>query len=258
MKNRKKELFYWSIIILLIIVIILLLLRRFGRVEDNILKPTGNVDVFDIDIDCVCKDKNMCPNNKDTNKNDTNNNDNINPVPDSPSIPIDADDIPDDVPVYDEDEDIDVTGTVFVDDKNGNYIYQQNLKIFTNSAFEQDTMIAPGVSNTYNFVVHNSSNINLLYNINIYDISEYKINMVFRLRRNNKYIVGSTNKWINVSDLNVNDLYIKSGDSDSYSLDWKWVYEGGKDKEDSIAGEKMTSKYKLNIKFNFLQARTQS
>ena len=234
MQDGKKNRFYWTIIVLLVIIILILLyFVHIVRVVDNGLKPTGNVDVFDIDINCSCKDKSKCS-DKDGN--------------------IDIHVVPDDLPVYDEEEDIDVIGTVFVDDKNGNYIYQQNLKIFTNSAFEQEDLIAPGVSNTYNFVVHNSSNIDLLYNLYLYDTSEYKINMKFRLRRNNEYIVGSKSKWASLDELNLSKLFIESGSSDSYSLDWKWVYSGGKDKEDTNIGKNMTTKYKLNIRFDFAQA----
>ena len=229
MTERKRDRFYWTIIILLIIIILILLFfNRIGKVVDkDVVAPTGNIDVFDIDIGCGCDDKSNCHKPVDKDKNE--------------------------IPVFDEEEDIEVIGTVFVDDKNGNYLYQQNLKIFTNSAFEQDDMIAPGVSNTYNFVVHNSSNVKLKYNITMYEISEYKLNLKFRLRRNNEYVLGSSSKWVSISDLNVYDLLINSGSSDSYSLDWKWVYSDGKDYEDTIAGENMTSKYKLNIRFDFKQ-----
>ena len=45
-KNNRK---FWIIIILLIIILITLFLTRFGKIENNIT-PTGNVSVFDIDI----------------------------------------------------------------------------------------------------------------------------------------------------------------------------------------------------------------
>ena len=252
MTERSKDRFYWAIIILLIIIILILLFfNRIGKVVDKNPSPTGNIDVFDIDISCGCNDKDSCQNpvhidkkgnvipvfddvNSDNNKEDNNKDDNT-------------------IPTFDEEEDKEFIGTIFVDDVNGNYIYQQNLKIFTNSAFEQEDMIAPGVSNTYNFIVHNSSNVNLKYNILMYDVSDYNVNLKFRLRRNNKYVVGSDSKWVSVSELKKDDLFIEEGSSDSYSLDWKWPYNDGKDNEDTIAGENMTSKYKLNIRFDFRQ-----
>jgi len=249
MTERSKDRFYWAIIILLIIIILILLFfNRIGKVVDKNPSPTGNIDVFDIDISCGCNDKDSCQNPVHIDKKG-----NTIPVYIEPSEDKKEEQI---TPTFDEEEEDDkeFIGTVFVDDVNGNYIYQQNLKIFTNSAFEQEDMIAPGVSNTYNFIVHNSSNVGLKYNILMYDISEYNVNLKFRLRRNNKYVIGSDSKWVSVSDLKKEDLYIVEGSSDSFSLDWKWPYNDGKDNEDTIAGENMTSNYKLNIRFDFRQA----
>lgn len=247
MENQTKDRLYRIIIVLLIIIILILLFfNKVGKVTDINYKPTGNVDVFDIDIDCTCQNNDDCSKSDKSGKSDKQ----VTPVvPDK-----DGKGDGEVIPTFDEDTDEEVIGVVFVDDKNGDYIYQQNLKIFTNSAFEQEDMIAPGVSNTYNFVVHNSSNTNLKYDLNLYEISQYKINMKFRLKRNNEYVLGSTDKWLDASELKLTDLSIKAGSSDSYSLDWQWPYNGGKDKDDTIAGGNMTSKYKLNIKFNFRQA----
>lgn len=230
MTEKGKRRFYWAIIILLIIIILILIFfNRIDKVVDKKPTPTGNIDVFDIDIHCGCNDKSSCHN----------------------PVVVDKDD--NTIPTFIEEDDKEVTGIIFVDDANGNYIYQQNLKIFTNSAFEQEDMIAPGVSNTYNFVVHNSSNVDLKYNLLMYDTSEYNVNLKFRLRKNNKYIIGSDSKWVSVYELKANDLFIAEGSSDSYSLDWKWPYNDGKDNEDTVAGENMNSKYKLNIRFDFRQ-----
>ena len=49
-ENKRKYVIIISI--LLIAIIILLLFCRFGKIENQGLIPTGNVDVFDIDIYC--------------------------------------------------------------------------------------------------------------------------------------------------------------------------------------------------------------
>lgn len=236
MKESRHDKFYWAIIILLIIIIVILLyFNRIGQVVDKDYKPNGNVDVFDIDVDCYCEDgcDNKGGGGKKRHSSDTN---------------------PDEVvPTFDEDDDEEIFGIVFVDDENGDFIYQQNLKIFTNSIFEYDTMIAPGVSNTYHFVVHNSSDMDLKYRVQMYETSEYKVNLKYRLKRNNEYVIGDDTKWVSANELDISDLRINAGKSDSYSLDWKWDYNGGKDAEDTIAGQKMTSQYKLNVRFNFRQ-----
>ena len=135
MEERKNDKYYWIIIIFLIIIILLLLFfARFGKIENKYLVPTGNIDVFDIDIECSCGTDGKCV-NKD-------------------SI----------YPVWNEQNYKNEFNKIYVDDKDGDYIYHQNLDIFGNPFYEYTSKIAPGVFNTYYFVVHNSSNINVNWN----------------------------------------------------------------------------------------------
>ena len=227
-EEKKNNTKFWIIVMLLIIIILVLLFfRRFGKIENNLI-PTGNIDVFDIDIRCNCIDKDKCTNTDD-----------------------DGNEIV--IPVFNPNTDKKVTGKVFADDNNGNYIYQQNLRIFTNSAFEYTNKIAPGVFNTYNFVVHNSTNTKLKYYIEMYEESEYSINLKYRLRRNNSYIIGNKDTWVSADKLKTEFNKINASTSDNYSLDWQWMYNDGKDNDDTVAGENMTSTYKLNIRFYFEQ-----
>ena len=215
--KNKGHIKFWIIIILLIIIILILLyFVRFGKIQNNLV-PTGNVDVFDINVNCDCIDK----------------------------------DNDDSLPVFNEDEDKKVLGQVFVNDKNGNYIYQKKLEIFNNAAFEYTNKIAPGSSNTYHFVVHNSTDTKLQYYLQMYEQSEYNINLKYRLKRNNNYIIGNENNWVNVNELKTAFSKINFGTSDSYSLDWKWEYEDGNDIQDTFVGENINSMYELNIRFYF-------
>ena len=67
MGERKKDKLFWLIILLLLIIIILILFfTRFGKIENKYLVPTGNIDIFNIDIDCIC-DEDECDNKDDNN-----------------------------------------------------------------------------------------------------------------------------------------------------------------------------------------------
>lgn len=232
----KRKMIRFAVILLLIIIILLLLyFIKFGKIEDSYLIPTGNVDVFDIDvrIDCKCDEGEKC-------------------VPDK-SKAIDTDTNEEyDIPVWDEDEDEEVIGKVFVDDVNGDYIYQQNLKIFTNPAFQYTNKIAPGSSNSYYFSVHNSTNQDLKYYISMFEQTEYKVNLKYRLRRNNMYVVGDENTWVSANKVITDYSVINKGATDSYILDWKWFDD---DANDTIAGKNMSSEYKLNIRTHFEVAK---
>lgn len=225
-EQKKEKIFRIIILLLVIIIIILLFFSKFGRIN-NYPIPTGNVNVFDIDIRCNHPNENIA----DTSYIDEDGN----------AIAV--------LPSFDKEKDSKKFGPVFVDDKNGNYIYQQNLEIFNNAAFDYTNKIAPGVQNTYHFVVHNSSNLNLKYYIEMYEESEYQVNLRYRLKRNENFVIGNDSTWVTVDELKTKLEYISLGSSDSYSLDWKWF--DNENNTDTIAGENMRSLYKLNIRFHF-------
>ena len=224
-KEKKNDKIFWIIIFTLIIMsLILFYFLKFGRINNNKI-PTGNVDIFDIDInvDCECEEDEK-PSNKPSTK----------PKPSIPS--------------FNETTDKEVLDKIFVSDESGDYIYQQNLNIFNNPAFEYTNKIAPGVGNTYDFVVHNSMNENVNYYLKIYEETKYNINIKYRLRKNDEYIIGNKEEWVTASELQTEYIKINKLESDKYSLDWKWFDD---DKQDTFVGKNMNEKYKLNIRFYF-------
>ena len=244
--RQKKDRILRNITALVIIIIIILLFfGRFGMIN-NYPVPTGNVDVFDIDVDIDYAE--VAHENTDYNRKI---NTDINIETSTKNVKTEASDNNQDIerkiPTYDKDKD--VIGRVYVDDKKGNYIYQQNLDIFNNAVYQYTNKIAPGVSNTYHFVVHNSSDMNLKYYVEMYENSEYQVNLKYRLKRNNNYVIGNDNNWVTADELKTAFQYIKSSSSDSYSLDWKWF--DNDNITDTKVGKEMTSLYKLNIRFYF-------
>jgi len=231
-------------ILLIAIIIILLLFCRFGKIYHGDLIPTGNVDVFDINVFCNHKIK-----DKNTNDEATEENNKIylnTGIVDEEHVRTDKNGHV--IKNYNKQTDRNVLGEVFVDDANGNYLYQERLNIFTNPAYKFTNKIAPGVSNVYHFVVHNSNNIDVKYYIQMYEESEYKINMKYRLKCEDEYVIGNDNTWVDSNDLITEFKNLKMGSSDSYSLEWKWFDD---DKNDTIAGKNMDSEYNLNIRFFF-------
>ncbi len=239
-RERGNNKFLTVVVILLIIticILLLLLLRPIRKVRI----PTGRVDEFDIQINGVCKNRNddSCFGGGDDDG---------------------SQDASSDRGVYYAEEkkingktdtDIDREGIVYVDDKNGRYVYQRSLKIFENPAFEYTNKIAPGVSNSYNFRVHNETEASIIYGVEFSESSDYPINMRYRLRRNGNYIIGSDYEWVGASEL-VSALKVLEMDAvDSYTLDWEWPYESDRDLLDTEIGENMSSEYALEIKIKF-------
>ena len=157
------------------------------------------------------------------------------------------------LPVFNEDEDSNYLEKIFVDDKNGDYVYQQNLAIFNNKYFNDRNVIAPGVSSTYNFKVHNNTTMKIKYKIEMYEATDYTINLMYRLKRNGEYIIGNGNSWVSADNIKSDYMNLDAKRYDNYSLDWKWSYDGDHDDEDTMAGENMINFYKLNVRFYFEQ-----
>ena len=257
MENKKNVIIS---ILLIAIIIILLLFCRFGRIHnsDNLI-PTGNVDVFDIDVFCNHKiiGKNTNENNNETNEiiTEANNEKKLstNYEKENTNTIINEEIIHtyingQEIQHYNEQTDRNVLGKVFVNDNNGNYLYQERLNIFTNAAYKFTNKIAPGVSNVYHFVVHNSYHTNVKYYLQMYEESEYKINIKYRLKRKDEYVIGNDKTWVDSNELITEFKNLNMGTSDNYSLEWKWFDD---DENDTIIGKNMNSEYKLNIRFFF-------
>ena len=258
MSERKKDKFFCLIIVLLVIIILLLLFfTRFGKIENKYLVPTGNVDIFNIDIDCVCDEDDKCDNSTDMNENKdvkinkkTNKKVNKDVSKKNNEVINEQKSKSNNVyPTWDEERDKEVLNEVYVDDASGNYIYQKSLNIFNNAFYKYTNKIAPGVSNTYYFIVHNSSDMNVKYYVEMYANTSYDIDLKYRLKRNGSYVIGDLNNWVTADELKTSFSALDIKDSDKYSLDWKWEYESGNDNKDTYIGENMNDLYKLNIRF---------
>ena len=240
-EERKSNKFLIAAVIILLVTVgvLLWLLLRPAPKPDRI--PTGNVEYFDIRIGVICRnaDGSSCFNDED-------------------------DFIPHITPGHrkanngeekkingETDTDVEHEGIVYVDDRNGRYVYQKSLKIFENAAFEYTNKIAPGVSNSYDFKVHNETENAIRYNIEFEEDSEYAINMRYRLKRDGVYVVGNDTKWVSASELASAFKELAVDGIDGYTLDWEWPYESGRDALDTEIGEKMVSEYSLAIKINF-------
>ena len=217
-KNKK----YRIVIVILILIILLLVLyiaiKGFGKIG---LIPTGNIDIFNIipDGDETTKeeqDKNDDNNsgkknyNENTGKNNKNEENN--------------------------------TGIIKVYDDNKVWNSKNELRIFSNPAYEFKSIIAPGSSNVYKYVINNSENFDIIYTISFLETNENLINMKFKLKRNGEYIIGNETEYADIKEKSLKDLKLKSDSHDIYSLEWKWI---DADNDTGVSFDE--AKYKLNI-----------
>lgn len=211
-KNIKKNV----VIILLIIIIIILLyllIRNFGHIVHRGLKvPTGNVDIFEIDCGC---DK--CKNTEDVFKEDDKSDTDKNKLEDSPKDIV----VFDDYKIWD----------------------NKKLRIFSNPAYEYESIIAPGSENSYAFVIRNNNNFDVTVDISFEETNDKNVNMQYKLRNNGNYLIGTNNNYIPIKDKKLTGIKLPAHSFKSYILDWKWIDS----ENDTQIGFDITSDYKLSI-----------
>ena len=207
-RQEKKDIKDIIIKIILIIIIILLLIHNCTLIsEKNRIKiPGGNIQI--IEIKC---DDNSCKGKIDDDNKNSGNED-----PGNTSIS-----------VYDKDHSK-ITW-------NG----ASDLKIFSNPVYEFESVVAPESENTYQFVVKNDTKYNLKYSISFEEINPYNINMKYKLKKNNKYII---DHYVSYNELKLLGQKLSINKNDTYYLEWKWVSTD----HDNYAGEN-SAKYNLNI-----------
>lgn len=205
MKYNKKIKALNLFFCILLIFLIYLLIHQFGLINDKKNKvPTGNVDIIDIDGDNITNDINENPNNNiDKNKLDNN----------------------------------------FIVKDNYTIWSNKRLRIFSNQAYEYYSKIAPGVSNSYDFVIKNNNDFPVLVDISMKEVNPYFINMEYKLRSENSFLAGSSFKYVSVKELSQKNIYLKAHSSKLYSLDWKWIDSDN----DTEIGEAVDANYKLLV-----------
>ena len=118
-----------------------------------------------------------------------------------------------------------------------------DLNIFSNPEFEGKKMIAPRSHSSYDFKIENTTSNNIRYNIEMSEVNELDINMKYKLKLDNIYIVGNKNEWAEVEDLNINDIIVTANSRNIYTLEWYWEDAPN----DTSIGEAVYAEYKLKI-----------
>ena len=233
MEEKKKKNEKLTILVMLIlaalIIIIFLFIRCLGLIEhDKNLRPTGNVDIFDIIFGKDCE-SDKCDCDEPTTDNPlTNDKKDKNNTTDNSGK---------------KDPDLDVT----VYDKDVVYSTNTKLNIFTQTSYYVvENKIAPTSENSYQFIIRNNNNLKIKYSLEMSETNKYNINMKYRLKLNGTYVVGSDTEYVSANKLAQYDMILDGKTYDVYTLDWKWVESDN----DTKVGTDINSNYKLNLKIN--------
>lgn len=226
-KNNKTLNIIFEIILIIIIIILLLHncgLQRKAEEERKRKIPTGNVDIIEIKCDSTDRCKKVPKDSGSKEK----------------TIPgINPSDGGSD---KEEEKEEELIGFIVEDDEKDDIHWNgsEDLKIFTDPAYEFREKIAPESSNTYKFIVRNKSEYKLKYKITFIETNKYNINLKYKLNKNDTYLIDN---YVSYNGVNIKDQVIDVDGEDTYYLDWKWISSSN----DTQIG-KIQADYKLQIK----------
>ena len=152
-----------------------------------------------------------------------------------------------DITIIEKEETANNEDKIIVHDEDGLKLNEAPLKIFEHKSYHiKNDVIAPGSENSYQFVIRNNNEFAIIYDLEIKETNKYGINMKFRLKQNEKYILGNDNKWVSAEELRQSEVILANDSYNVYTLDWKWF----ESENDTDIGEDIESDYKLDISFN--------
>ena len=243
-KKREKTIILTIMLLIALFIIIFLLINSFGKIDNNVQVPTGNVNIFDIVLGNVISNNDKCNYNCtcncQKNNNTTNDNNNVEMGKNNykPGCP--------DCENNSENTMGDKSGmTVYDNEKE--YAQSTPLNIFTQTSYHVlNGVIAPASENSYQFVIRNHNKFNIKYSLEFIEENKYNINMKFKLKINGTYVIGDNNTYVTANELNQYDVVLASNSYNVYTLEWKW-FENDNDTE---IGTNINANYKLNLKIS--------
>lgn len=132
-----------------------------------------------------------------------------------------------------------------ITDANGEMTKNTRLNIFENEKFGGKKIITPKSKGEYSFCIKNVADKDVSYDINFEDEMTYHINMKYRLKIDNLYVKGNENEFINIEELNLEDIIVTKKSLNLFTLEWYWEDD---DTLDSIVGSsKENEHYTLNL-----------
>lgn len=125
------------------------------------------------------------------------------------------------------------------------------LNIFDNEKFNGQKIIAPHSKGTYQFCIKNEANNDITYNIKFADEMQHFVNMKYRLKMDNVYIKGNSDTYVNIENLNVEDIIVLKDSINMFTLEWYWEDD---DEKDTYIGSKDSDEYyTLKLEINASQ-----
>lgn len=122
------------------------------------------------------------------------------------------------------------TKIINVTSEEKDWYKNENINLFEYLNSRGEKIIWPGQSGKYTFIIQNSTSQPIYYKFTMQDKNEDNINIKYRLKMNNIYVIGSEEDWVSIDKMKLDNIYVLKDSSELYTLEWKWEEADNDDK----------------------------
>ena len=97
-----------------------------------------------------------------------------------------------------------------------------NINLFKTRNRKGEKVIWPGQSGSYDFVVQNNNNDPITYQLSLDEANRDNINMKYRLKLNNVYVVGYEKTYESIDKVKLDNVTILGKGKSLFTLEWTW------------------------------------
>ena len=97
-----------------------------------------------------------------------------------------------------------------------------NINLFKTRNRKGEKVIWPGQSGSYDFVVQNNNNDPITYQLSLDEANRDNINMKYRLKLNNVYVVGDEKTYESIDKVKLDNITILGKGKSLFTLEWTW------------------------------------
>ena len=97
-----------------------------------------------------------------------------------------------------------------------------NINLFKTRNRKGEKVVWPGHSGSYDFVVQNNNNDPITYELSLDEANRDNINMKYRLKLNNVYVVGDEKTYESIDKVKLDNITILGKGKSLFTLEWTW------------------------------------
>lgn len=114
------------------------------------------------------------------------------------------------------------TKVISVTSEGKDWYKNENINLFEYLNKHGEKIIWPGQSGSYTFIIQNTTSQPVYYKFSMTDKNTEDINMKYRLKMNNVYVIGTENSYVTIDEMKLDNIYVLKNSQELYTLEWKW------------------------------------